>query len=92
MRMDPSGYRSLGAYGTLGLEFVFSVVLGLYGGRWLDQKFGTSSVMTLLGLLLGVIIGFRAIWRVAKRAEREAERDDSRPSRPPGPPPGFGPS
>ncbi|HEU4408307.1 MAG TPA: AtpZ/AtpI family protein [Polyangiaceae bacterium] len=82
MRLDPSAYRSLGEYGTLGLEFVFSVVLGLYGGRWLDQKFGTSGALTFVGLVLGVVAGFRAIWRVAKRAEREASRDE------PGPPEG----
>ncbi len=92
MRLDPSGYRSLAAYGTLGLEFVFSVVLGLFGGRWLDEKFGTNNVMTLRGLLLGVIIVYLAIWRVAKRAERAPERDAARPGRPPDPPPGFGPS
>ncbi len=91
MRLDASAYRSLGAYGTLGLEFVLSVVLGLYGGRWLDQKYGTNGALTAAGLLLGVVTGFRAIWRVAKRAEREAAADEPGPpdlpsDRPPDPP------
>jgi ATP synthase protein I len=72
MGLEPSAYKSLGAYGTLGLEFVLSVVLGLYGGRWLDQKLGmTGGQMTIAGVVLGAIIGFRAIWRVAKQAERD---------------------
>jgi ATP synthase protein I len=87
MRLDVSAYRSLAAYGTLGLEFVISVVLGLFGGRWLDQKFGTAGGWTAAGLVLGAVMGFRAIWRVAKRAERDVGRDEG----PPGPPSGRGP-
>jgi F0F1-type ATP synthase assembly protein I len=87
MRLDPSGYRSLAAYGTLGLEFVLSVVLGLYGGTWLDRKFGSSGALTFAGLVLGVVVGFRAIWRVAKQAEREAARADGDAPRPPERPP-----
>jgi ATP synthase protein I len=89
MRLEPSAYRSLGAYGTLGIEFVVSVVFGLYAGRWLDQKFGTSGGFTVAGVVLGVVMGFRAIWRVAKRAEREASRDD--PGSTDDGPPGAGP-
>lgn len=98
MGLEPSAYKSLGAYGTLGLEFVLSVVLGLYGGRWLDQKLGlTGGQMTIAGVVLGAIIGFRAIWRVAKQAERDVTdppgtaplptflRDSDRPPPPSGP-------
>jgi ATP synthase protein I len=81
MRVDVSAYRAMAAYGTLGLEFVISVVLGLYGGRWLDQKFGTSGGWTVAGVVLGTVMGFRAIWRVAKRAERDVARDEGRPGR-----------
>jgi ATP synthase protein I len=105
MGLEPSAYKSLGAYGTLGLEFVLSVVLGLYGGRWLDQKLGTTGgQMTIVGLVLGAIVGFRAIWRVAKQAERDVSdppgtapprrlpRDSDRPPPPSGPRGGEGPS
>jgi len=63
------------AYSTVGLELVVSVFLGLFGGRWLDQRYGTS-FFALLGFVLGVVIGFRAIWRAAKRMERDAERGE----------------
>lgn len=91
MRLDPSAYRSLGAYGTLGLEFVLSVVLGLYGGRWLDQKFGTEGGFAVGGLVLGVVVGFRSIWRVAKQAERDVSDNEPPAGPPPEGPAGGGP-
>lgn len=41
------------ALAGLGLQFVVVVLLGLFGGRWLDAKLGTTPLLMVLGVLLG---------------------------------------
>lgn len=72
-------------YSTVGLELVLSVLVGLFGGRWLDQKLNAGGVLTITGFALGTVAGFRSLWRAARRMEREAARQDP-PEGPPGPP------
>ena len=71
-------YRALGSWGTLGLEIVLSVMLGLFGGRWLDGRFGTGQWLSLVGFAFGCAAAGKAIHRtwtdmvaVSKREERE---------------------
>jgi ATP synthase protein I len=70
-------WKSAGSYSTLGLEVGLSVVFGLFLGRWLDGKFGTGSVLTVVWFLFGVAAGGRAIYRALKRANAEAERAEA---------------
>ncbi len=65
-------------YTTVGLELAVSIVLGLLGGNWLDEKFGTEPWLALLGLAFGTVAGFRFVWRAAKGMKNEALRDGFR--------------
>jgi F0F1-type ATP synthase assembly protein I len=65
-------------YGTVGLEVVLSVVVGLVVGRLLDERLGTGGWLTLLGAVYGVAAGVRALYRAAQQATREAEEHDLR--------------
>lgn len=56
------------------MELAGSVLLGLFGGRWLDKHFATGSTFALLGIGLGLAAGGRVIWKALQRANREAER------------------
>jgi hypothetical protein len=40
----------------LGWAIVLSLVFGLLGGLWLDGRFGTSPILTLIGLGLGLLL------------------------------------
>jgi len=66
-------WKGLGGPGTLGLELVAGIALGLFGGQWLDKRFGTGPWFTLIGLAYGIAAGARAIYRALKKANREAE-------------------
>ena len=79
--MEPK-YRAVAVYGTVGMELVASVLLGLFGGRWLDQRYGTH-YWALAGFLLGVVLGFRAILRAASDLARDAEREERERRGPP---------
>ena len=38
-----------------------SLLVGYYGGTWLDQKFGTTPFLMVAGVLLGIVIAFYAL-------------------------------
>ena len=68
-------YRDLGDVGAVGIEFVLSLAVGYYAGRWLDTRFfGGHGWATGIGSILGVITAFKAIFDAAKRAQRRLER------------------
>ena len=71
-----SRYKALATYGTVGLELSMSVLVGLFGGRWIDGKLGTN-VFALLGFAIGVITGFRFLWVALQAAQREAAREEA---------------
>jgi ATP synthase protein I len=71
-------WKGVGSYGTVGLELVLSVLVGLFGGQFLDRHFGTSPWLMLIGLGYGIAAGVRALYRAAGRATREAEELDRR--------------
>lgn len=52
---------------TITFQFAASVLLGLWLGHFLDQKFGTEPWLMLLGLLLGIAAGTMAIYRIMSR-------------------------
>ena len=40
------------------------IVLGVIGGLWLDNKFNTSPILVMVGLILGGIIAFYGMYRM----------------------------
>lgn len=41
-----------------------SILLGVWGGHWLDEKFGTSPVLVIVGLILGLVVAFYGVYRM----------------------------
>lgn len=56
---------------SVGLELAISVLLGMFGGRWLDGRLGTEPWLMLVGIGLGFTAGLRSIMRTMDRASRE---------------------
>ncbi len=40
------------------------IVLGVLGGRWLDNKLHTSPMLVVAGLLLGIIVAFYGLYKM----------------------------
>ncbi len=55
---------AFGIYGALGFQLVAAILVGVFGGQWLDKKFGTDPWLMMLGLFLGVGAGFYNLFRV----------------------------
>ncbi len=59
-------------FGTIGLNMVASIFVGLGIGYYLDHKVfdnQTTPWLTMIFLGLGVVAGFRSLWRMSKRKD-----------------------
>jgi len=47
----------------LGFELVVPLLVGLFGGQWLDRRLGTAPWLLLVGVLLGAAAGGLNMYR-----------------------------
>lgn len=59
--------RSVGAISTVGLSFVFAIVLGAWAGRVLDGWFGTGPLLFIVGFFFGLAAGVLNVYRTVSR-------------------------
>lgn len=69
MGKDGKSMRSAGLAATIGLVMVAATVIGYAIGHWLDQKFGTYPILTLVFLLLGIVAGFIQMIRIVSQLD-----------------------
>ncbi|MDP2867084.1 MAG: AtpZ/AtpI family protein [Elusimicrobiota bacterium] len=50
-------------YAQIGLELAVSVMVGFWGGYWLDKKLGSAPWLMLLGAAAGMAGGFYLVIR-----------------------------
>jgi ATP synthase protein I len=62
--------RLIGQLSTVGLSFVFAIILGFGGGYLLDRWLGTSPWLTMLGFFAGLAAGVLNVYRVMKLANK----------------------
>jgi len=48
----------------VGWFVAISILLGVWGGLWLDAKLGTAPVMVIVGLFLGLAVAFYGVYRM----------------------------
>jgi len=60
---DPSVARRLAQIGVLGWIIVLPILIGVFVGRWLDQRFDTGLFWTAPLLMLGVALGSWSAWK-----------------------------
>jgi ATP synthase protein I len=60
---EPSMAQYVGRIGVLGWIIVAPTLIGLFIGRWLDQRFGTGIFWSAPLMGIGVIIGCWSAWK-----------------------------
>ena len=66
-REGPSPASFAGA----GAQFVISILLFLYIGKWLDAKLGTAPWLLMIGVFVGAAAGFYSFYRRIMAASRD---------------------
>ena len=56
------------ALNVMGLGFFvpITIILGILGGRWLDQKTGTLPLWSIVGLVLGILVAAYGVYQMLK--------------------------
>ncbi|MCP4198349.1 MAG: AtpZ/AtpI family protein [Proteobacteria bacterium] len=73
--MFKQGSRYLG----VGLEMGIAVFVGIWGGRYLDEKFDTEPFFFWFGMVIGIGAAAKAIIDAAKSAQKEMMDNGSSP-------------
>jgi F0F1-type ATP synthase assembly protein I len=54
----------------LGTQLAITLVLGVFGGRWLDGRWGTGPWLTVVGALAGIAVGMAVLIREVEGGRR----------------------
>ncbi len=65
--------RAVGVATGLGCSIVAALILCIGGGVWLDSRFGTSPILTLIGVVLGLVVAGYQLWELAKVGSKTAQ-------------------
>ena len=66
-------FQALALTTTIGMELAITVVLGFYGGQYLDQRFATGPWLMLAGVLVGLAAGVVGVYKTLQGFFRERE-------------------
>lgn len=69
-------YKAVGSWGTLGLEIALSITIGLFGGRWLDEKLGWAPWLSVIGFLFGCGAAVKSVLRTMSEMKAVTEREE----------------
>ena len=68
-------YRSVGPYLTLGIQLIVTILACVFAGHWVDGKFDTAPLWTLIGGLIGIAAGFYHFFKAVLKMDRKSEED-----------------
>lgn len=72
-KSQPGPLQALALATTVGAQLAASVVLGFYGGMYLDRKFVTGPWLMLAGVILGIAAGIWGVYKTLMGFFRERE-------------------
>ena len=71
-----SAYVAL--FSEIGFVLLITVLAGVLGGNWLDQRLGTVPIFMLIGFAFGTVGGAVASWRFISRFLAQMDEEDKR--------------
>ena len=66
-----TNWQLIGQLSSIGMSFVFALVIGFGGGYWLDFTLGTKPWLTFVGFFVGLAAGVLNVYRVMQLANRK---------------------
>lgn len=81
MASGSENLKLIGQLSTVGLSFVFALVLGFGGGHLLDQWLGTGPWLAFLGFFVGLAAGVLNVYRIMSSIGRTGDGPTNPPNR-----------
>jgi len=73
-----NAFIQFGYYTALVTQMAMSMAAGVVLGYWLDRKFNTSPILTLLGTILGMTAGIYNLIQIINYFKRKEQRGKGR--------------
>jgi len=54
-----------------------SIVLGVFAGRWLDNKLNSEPILAIVGLIVGIVVAFCGIYRMILPLTRNKQNKEN---------------
>ncbi|KAB7707648.1 hypothetical protein F9802_06885 [Bacillus aerolatus] len=58
-------------YSAILAQLTGSILIGIFAGRWLDEKWNTEPLCLIVGLLLGITVGIFSMLRTVSHFNSE---------------------
>ncbi len=68
-------YAQSSQYVGAGIQMAVSIFLCLLGGNWLDQQWGISPLLLILGVFVGGGVGFYNLLKILTGADRRKREE-----------------
>jgi len=62
--------------GAVGIEIILCLVIGYFGGQWLDGKFHSTPWLKWIGFGAGIGAGIKALVRVTRDYKKSLNKDE----------------
>ncbi len=70
--------RQVGLLTTIPLLLAVSPLIGFFIGSFLDRRFGTDPIFTIIFLIMGFVAGARQVINVIKKAGAEGDKNEKK--------------
>ena len=83
-RTDPEArreWKKVGRLSAVGLEMGFAIAIGVLGGGYLDDRFGTAPVLFWIGFAVGLGAAAKALYDGVRVASKTVVADDEENSK-----------
>jgi F0F1-type ATP synthase assembly protein I len=71
--------RQFARFATAGFELAASIVVGFFGGGYLDERLSTAPALAYAGLALGIVAGFWNLFKLARSSQADLTSANDRP-------------
>ncbi|CAM4243839.1 AtpZ/AtpI family protein [Saccharibacillus endophyticus] len=64
---DKGPWKAIGLVSAIGIELAVFTLIGVFLGRWIDEKFGGSGLWVGIGVLAGLVLGMLGVVAVIRK-------------------------
>jgi F0F1-type ATP synthase assembly protein I len=74
-RPSPAKGTSGADFAGLGIQFALAIVVFLFAGQWVDQRFNTNGLFTVVGVFVGAGGAFYSMYRKISAAQKQDDEE-----------------
>ena len=74
MARKTSVLENLALISQIGISMIVPIIIGLYLGKWLDDRLGTGPIFLFIFIIVGIASAFMNVFKLTEREIRQKKR------------------